>query len=562
MAVYTIGPSRTERHSHTWHRVTRKEPCPICSDIDWCEVCLDGCVHCMRTESNIKSDSRMGGYIHNLPSSAHTPVRTMHKPATESVTPAPLANISDRHRIYSDLLASCQLGAVHEAWLLGQGIDQPAGSYATLNGNRAEVCRHLLKTYPQELLITVPGLWIHDDGTLGIAAMDGLLVAVRGIDGRIERLQCRVEKDGKKAYHWLSSSSHGGPSSGAIAHYAAAADRRWLWITEGVKKADVAALLNGQPCVGMPSHTAYSAGMKLVDESGTAGVIIALDEDSAMETRELVDRSRQELVRQCLARGLAVRVARWDGSLGKGIDDLLMAGYQPTITIANEPSVLTNRQNGPSQREQDLIAILASPIAEDQKLALMALRVVEQDSPGVLQKRSLDPIVEAAGVQYLKSGKNKIGKSLNDASKQGVVKRSYHYDSQLQRSTLELASNVPALPAQGSILIPSTRKQKDAAAKRKCTSCGSTDLVCLCMACGNLETLEAGGVLTVPECFNESAKHSPADTRIPSPMDQQEDVPTCAHTAESAHEYIVPLVIGHENPVVDRWLAYGDESAF
>ena len=468
-SVYTIGPafqsSHTRSMDHTLRRVTRREPCPICSDIDWCEVRDDGAVHCMRTESNKPCDVRMGGYWHNLPSNAHTPVRTMHKPATESVAPATLANISDRHRIYSDLLASCQLGAIHEAWLLGQGIDQPAGSYATLNGNRAEVCRHLMRTYPQELLITVPGLWIHDDGTLGIAAMDGLLVAVRGIDGRIERLQCRVEKDGKKAYHWLSSSSHGGPSSGAIAHYAAAADRRWLWITEGVKKADVAALLNGQPCIGMPSHTAHKAGMEMVDKSGTAGVIIALDEDSDDTTRGLVDTSRQELVQQCLARGLAVRVARWDGTLGKGIDDLLLAGYQPTITIARAVSDSRTDQNPleaassgfaiKARMCDDLVAIITSPLPDAEARGIAALRIAKDDKPAEMQQHYTSDLARYAGM-HSASGAQKVGRALLDASHRGIVIRENNKDA-AGHSHLSFALDMSKVPSPTEIILPSPR---------------------------------------------------------------------------------------------------------
>ena len=584
--TYTIGPAKsTSVIGDTLHRVNKQHPCRICSHTDWCRYLDNGDALCNREPSDEPSKGGTA-YWHRLDwRSTPPPINRPAKPKPEA--PTELASLADRHRVYSDLLNACQLGAIHEAWLLGQGIDQPAGSYATLNGNRAEVCRHLLRTYPQELLITIPGLWIHDDGTLGIAAMDGLLVAVRGIDGRIERLQCRVEQNGKKAYHWLSSSSHGGPSSGAIAHYATADDRRWLWITEGVKKADICALLNGQPCIGMPSHTAYTAGMALVDKSGTAGVIIALDEDSNAETAGLVDKSRQELVQQALARGLAVRVARWDGALGKGIDDLLLAGYQPTITPIIATTDLRNPEIGMSARERDLIAIMASPLAQNEKIALMAERIVEADQPGVPKVRSLQPVVEAAGLQYLKNGKKKIGMDLGDCAKRGVLHRVQQYDSTRQITTLELATKLEALPEQGTILMPSPRKQKEVARKRACTACGSTDLVCLCMACGNMETLD-GVPMTDPftDSVNRSAVPISPNT---TPMDQQEEVTSHATCSDEAHVDMSPLVIGVENreigtyvsanpamrlydalqaqdkrppEPVDRWLLYGDESAF
>lgn len=48
-----------------WHRVSRREPCPICEHADWCGVSDDGAVcHCMRVESANPCPS--GGWFHFL----------------------------------------------------------------------------------------------------------------------------------------------------------------------------------------------------------------------------------------------------------------------------------------------------------------------------------------------------------------------------------------------------------------------------------------------------------------------------------------------------------------
>ena len=48
-----------------WHRVSRREPCPICQKPDWCGVSADGAVcHCMRVESANPCPS--GGWFHFL----------------------------------------------------------------------------------------------------------------------------------------------------------------------------------------------------------------------------------------------------------------------------------------------------------------------------------------------------------------------------------------------------------------------------------------------------------------------------------------------------------------
>ena len=262
MAVYVIGPSKpTSSSTETLRRVTKREHCPVCDDVDWCEIRSDGAVHCMRAESDRPCEVRMGGWWHNLPSgNAHTAVRV---PAPPGPAAPPLASADQRNAVYQTLLDACQLSAPHEAYLLGCGLTQPApASYATLNGNRDAVAAHLQRTFSGDVLAGVPGLFLHPAGTLGIASSDGLLLAVRDTSGRITRLQSRCESgDGSKVYRWLSSSNHGGPSSGAVAHYADGPDKRWLWITEGVKKAEVTAHTTGQPAIGLPGHGALTAGL-------------------------------------------------------------------------------------------------------------------------------------------------------------------------------------------------------------------------------------------------------------------------------------------------------------
>lgn len=336
MAVYVIGRSKqTSSSTETLRRVTKREHCPICNDSDWCEIRSDGAVHCMRTESDRPCEVRMGGWWHNLPTSnAHPVVRTT--PTPKPPTP-PLAPADQRNAVYQALLDACQLSAPHEAYLLGCGLAQsmPA-SYATLNGNRDAVAAQLQRAFSGDVLAGVPGLFLHPAGTLGIASSDGLLLAVRDTSGRITRLQSRCEiGDGSKVYRWLSSSNHGGPSSGAVAHYADGPDKRWLWITEGVKKAEVLAQQTGQPAIGLPGHGALTAGLALLDEAikqfDFAGVKLAFDEDADESTAAAVDKSRQAWIMALAERDLAVRVARWPNAEGKGIDDLLLGGHHPLL---------------------------------------------------------------------------------------------------------------------------------------------------------------------------------------------------------------------------------------
>lgn len=288
-SVYHIAPRKqTNVHNETLRRVNKKNPCPVCSHTDWCEVRSDGAVHCMRVESD-RPGTRMGGWWHNEhaePSDLHSQPAITHKPA------APLSPPEVCNAVYSDLLSACGLGAQHDAYLLSCGIDGTLqASYASLNGNRSKVAAYLLGKYPADVLAGIPGLWIDETGHLRIAAADGMLVAVRNVQGRIVRMQCRVELNGSKSYPWLSSSKYGGPSSGAIAHVARGATSREVWITEGVKKADVTAHKTGCTTIGLPGHASQASGLALLDEliaAGTRIVTIALDEDPDEHTAQLV----------------------------------------------------------------------------------------------------------------------------------------------------------------------------------------------------------------------------------------------------------------------------------
>ena len=51
--------------------------------------------------------------------------------------------------------------------------------------------------------------------------------------------------------------------------------------------------------------------------------------DADAPAKAAVSRAQAELFRALRAEGLAVEVMRWDGSNGKGLDDLLLSGGEP-----------------------------------------------------------------------------------------------------------------------------------------------------------------------------------------------------------------------------------------
>jgi hypothetical protein len=67
-----------------WLRVTRRNPCPICSHPDYCCRTADGLIAlCMRVQSDKPSKCSLGGWIHKL-ADPLPPIRIMPKPKKES----------------------------------------------------------------------------------------------------------------------------------------------------------------------------------------------------------------------------------------------------------------------------------------------------------------------------------------------------------------------------------------------------------------------------------------------------------------------------------------------
>ena len=530
-SVYTIGPRQSAASAirHTMRRVTSKELCPICNHADWCELRDDGAVHCMRVESDVPSN-RGAGWWHRFPTgNAHTaaPIAPQPKPAA-----AVMASELTRDVVYQALIDACQLSAPHEAWLLGQGLTQPTpASYATLNGNRAQVAAHLQRTFTSDVLATVPGIFLHDDGSIGIASSEGLLLAVRDTAGRIVRMQCRSGQGKDRAYRWLSSSSHGGPSSGAIAHYAAARDTRWLWITEGVKKAEVTAHKLSQHAMGLPGHAAIAAGEAMLEQlvaDGLPGVIIALDEDASPDTVALVDKSRNLWVAACLKRGLAVRVARWDGTLGKGIDDLLLAGHKPTITAITADSGMVGGEDAiKAAMCDDLVTILSSGLPATERIAVAAVRIAKWDKPGDLAPIAITAIAPFAAATT-KSQIQALGRSLKDvASRVCGITRTESRDS-LKRTRLSFALDTKALPAVTAIVAPSPRVVERARKQRErvaCRHCGQPGLFTTCPHCGVSEAIELSlGLTAINPLYRSAAPQTQEPDAISIPLQQEGSV--------------------------------------
>ncbi len=341
-----------EQPARAFTPVTKRRRCPICTHPDWCEIhTQSGAVHCMRTENDHPGEHRGGGWWHNLPQPDATTGRVVWSPedfaAPGEDTRPPGADAPTKHAVYTALLALCPLSPAHRDHLLGPTRQLPQealGNYGTLPEGKAQtpILAALVDQCGRDALLETPG-FVEDQsrpGGLRFNSHGGLLIPVRDTADRIQGMQVRADR-GEPRYRWLSSAE--GASSGTPAHVARPAQittRPSVVLTEGPLKADIAAPLLSAPCVAITGVATWRAALPAMEEfqeaEGYTAVIIALDADdpaSKARTVEQVEAIRQEIAAALVHMGYAVRFARWDHSLGKGLDDLLLGGSTFALEI-------------------------------------------------------------------------------------------------------------------------------------------------------------------------------------------------------------------------------------
>ena len=486
-------------------RVSRQDPCPICAHADWCEIREDGAVHCMRVEGGTPSDYRGGGWWY-FPEQVPTRVSSPPAGGTNVLAsvPVPPADPAVLDQVYRALLNTCPPSAAHVSYLSKEGIagDQLQG-YGSLHHRRVEIANHLQRRVSNDILATVPGLYLRADGMIAVASPDGLLVAVKDAEGRIIGMQCRIEEGGKKRYLWLSSAARGGASSGSPAHVCIGSDTTTTWVTEGAKKAHVASLHLGQTVVGLSGHNSIAAGLAALDTLQSRGalcIVIALDQDSDPAVAARVEESRCALVEACLNKGFAVRIARWEPGQGKGLDDVLRAGHTPIIEVALQAVASPNRisKGGsphtcscPESTDFRIVKkILEGPLPDTEKLAVIGLSLSLGSNKEEKQHVYMDSVVQAAGLTSTRSpetARKRAGQALLTAAEYGIIHRdASDRDPSNDHIRLQFALNPALLPLPGVQLPVPTRVAKDRA-RKLCTSCGSSLLQIKCLCCGVIQ---------------------------------------------------------------------------
>lgn len=309
---------------HEIIRVTRRNPCPICKKGDWCGFTSKHFI-CMRTPSD--RPTLNGGWLHAQES---TSIAFKYSRIQKQSPKIPCASDPFLDKAYRAFIAKIKLSSEHNANLLARGLKESDIEYGMYRSapNGAVI--------PMDYdMAIVPGFRKHaSPKSWRCNAPHGILIPVRDISRRIIGMQIRLDEpyEGNK-YIWLSSAKIGGPTPGARPHLALPSDARpittpTVWITEGILKADIAALHLNTPVIGIPGVACWKNALPLIKQLNPQTVVIAYDNDYE---KEQVRFHARALAENLLASGFKVNAALWRNSGYKGLDDALVAGAKINI---------------------------------------------------------------------------------------------------------------------------------------------------------------------------------------------------------------------------------------
>lgn len=351
-------------------RVTHKNPCPVCGGPKGC-VLLETQVVCLRVSSEREVSGGLGGWYHPRLDQASTPSLVIPPPARPRT---PKGSPDFLHEVYSWLLDQLELEHVdlrhlREVRRLTESQIQARGYRSWSALQKSSLAAAAWSRWGVKVC-QVPGFFMRNE-RLQLSGFDGILIPVRGVEGRVLGLRIRPrdpkeQKSGK--YRWLSGGPGGrGVSIGSPCHLSrptgapARANERRLWVSEGELKADISSDLLGELVLSLPGVDATGEFLPTLEQlrDQVDQVVIALDAD--WKTKPQVQKAREHLANLAAQAGFAVSLATWDGP--KGLDDLLQAGGKPRLepfsvrpgkrhVLEVEEPALTPRGPAPSTLEE------------------------------------------------------------------------------------------------------------------------------------------------------------------------------------------------------------------
>ena len=242
------------------------------------------------------------------------------------------------HRTLTGLLGMLTLTKLHREHL--QTVRGLTDEQIDRLGYKSVPAHYLCKSLTDRLISEgytvegVPGFYTKDGKwTVRFPSMfAGILIPVRGVDGKIRGCQIRLDvpmkdknapadKQGAK-YVWLSSSGKpNGTPSGSPVHIAGDIHARAIYLTEGILKSDIAYFLMNRTFAGVAgiNNTAQlDQLLSWLAENGTQEIVLAPDMDRYRNAH--VSSSVTKIIMMVRKYGMECRLLYWNPNY-KGIDD-------------------------------------------------------------------------------------------------------------------------------------------------------------------------------------------------------------------------------------------------
>jgi hypothetical protein len=387
-----------------WLPVTEESPCHVCGKSDWCSVSADGKkAICRRKDggAGVRRTDKSGQdywlYEHN----GHRELILSEDVSQQDGEVLEKADPQTFDQVYGALLDALVLSHAHRQDLHCRGLTEASNKrsgYRTLPlKGREELARTLVDDFGAEVCSQVPWLYENEAGRWSVAGATGMLVPVRNIEGRIVALKIRADETGEGSkYTYLSSTKYGGPGPGSHVHVPLhdELDLSVVRLTEGELKADVATALAGMLTVSTPGVSSWRQALEVASSLGSGVVHLAFDADA--KQKEQVALALREAYRTLKERRFEVLLETSPRELGKGIDDLLASGHEPTLLAGEDAHAAVNN-----------IVVEATGVWRILKNAVSATELMAIEFP---QPRWIVPGIVPEGTTIL-AGKLKMGKS-------------------------------------------------------------------------------------------------------------------------------------------------------
>jgi len=395
--------------SARWPLVTEESPCHVCGKPDWCSVSADGKkAICRRKDDGagvLRTDKSGQDYwLYDL--NGHRELIFSGEVFQQDGEVPEKAGPQTLDQVYGALLGALALSPAHRQDLHRRGLTEACikrSGYRTLTlKGREELARTLVEHFGAEICSQVPGLYEEEPGGWSVGGAAGMLVPVRNIEGRIVALKIRADEadEGSKytcsKYTYLSSKTQGGPGPGSQVHVPLhdGLDVSVVRLTEGELKAEVATALTGTLTVSMPGVSSWRPALEVPSSLGTSVVRLAFDADA--KHNEHVALALREAYRTLKERGFEVVLETWPRELGKGIDDLLASGHEPTLLAGEDAHAAITE-----------IVLEATGVSRILKNVVSATELMAIEFP---KPRWIVPEIIPEGTTIL-AGKPKMGKS-------------------------------------------------------------------------------------------------------------------------------------------------------